>query len=222
MEAPKRLIQELIAKNATIAEAQGIIDDETSKYLKAIATPKQVVENCGKRIEEIKDTTLVVGLQSLVEQVAECWEVDVTSVDTELEFIPKYTEYPCSFQELIDWQTGKDNIFDLAFNVKFHVIYEDEYQRRTIFFHMPLNPQTFASVQKDGRTFKECLKLVYRPVCDFEGYAYENTFECDNYKNLNFTFKLENLLDKENKLTEKGEIIINAYEKENNAEKELA
>ena len=140
---PRSLIKELAYKHATVREAQDIIDDATSRYKKEISKPKEVIRNCENGIREIKDTTVTVGLETLVEEIAASWGVDENLVDAELQFDSFFDEDPGTFEELVQWFSSPITFKRKNKGVTLYVRYEDENMLKETHVYMPLNNESF-------------------------------------------------------------------------------
>jgi len=156
----KNLLQELNERKLTINNAKNLI--QTEQY----------------KIKKLQDTEFSFSIQSLIEEIAKEWNVNVEDLNIHLKTyqtkqVGKFTKD--EFVEMFENNFSNSANLQLEITIKF--------KENKFYTCLPIN---FHDIQKDGRQLRDCIDIYTERIL---GLGYITDFDFSDYKN--FIFKLK-------------------------------
>ena len=197
------LLEELRMRKQRIVDAGKHIDEETSEYKLRIKKYEDLIESEKLKLRSIQNTQIPVSLETLVEDIAKKWEVNVDDLVVNIEFPKtsvggKYKKY--EFVKLQDYQCFINGGVD----IKITIITKNKS------ITIKRKPK-LSDIQRNGQELRDFLDVETEKYGTF---CFTN-FICPDYKNLVLQYELRELLNAsyapKNKISE---MILETYQRE--------
>lgn len=212
----RRLFEEMIERKKKVAEAEKFILQEETKFNETVSGAKELVKTNNEEIMKIYETQIKVGAESLLEEIAKELNVNVDNLFVNVEFLDtaRFGNIGRNkFLKLVENESYNGSI-KCVLTVECKTKGVDETMRLVL----PLN---LLHYQKDGKRLKQFLEVETEWRSSWSLYT---DFKCPDYRNLIFEFNysaLIEILSNEYKPRDKKcEMILNAYERECEKEKQ--
>ena len=212
----RRLFEELIKRKQNIKEAESFILREELKFNEIVKDARECVSSNKKQIMNIYESNIILGADTLIEEIAKEWGTSVNDLEVSLSFVDTAQRGKMGKNKFIRISefASFDGIIKCSLNVK--ACSDDMY--KVINLNLPLNLLHF---QRNGKRLKNCLDVK----TEFRDWALYTDFECSDILNLMFEFRYDALVDTSKEeftpRDKKCELILNAYERECEKENDI-
>ena len=205
-----RLFEEMIERKKKVAEAEKFINEEKIKYKERVSQADEEAKINRKEIMKIRDTRILVGADTLVEEIAKEWGVDVEDLLVDVKFVDTERFGHIGRNKFL--KLVENESFDGLIKCYLNITCDNANIDNFISLKLPLN---LLHYQKDGRRLKQFLEVITEWRSSWSLYT---DFKCPDYKNLIFEIKYDNLVDINQEVftprNKNCELILNAYERE--------
>ncbi len=205
----RRLFEEMIERKQKIKEAENFILHEELKFKEIVKDAQEEVKINQDEILKIRNKQIKLGADTLVEEIAKEWGVDVKDLFIDVKFVDTERFGVIGRNKFI--RLCENESFNGLIKCYLNVKCDKGNINRLISLKLPLN---LLHYQRNGERLKQYLDVK----STFKGWSTYTDFECADYKNLIFEFQYDSLIDTradEFKARDKKcEMILNAYERE--------